>query len=513
MSGQQAPRAATSPGEARFDRLRKGIGRIAAPLVFVALLAFPPGGLTPDGETMAAIAVATIILWITEAIPLAATALLAPAVAVILGVAPAQEAFSPFAHPLIFLFMGGFILARALTVWGFDRRATLWLLSRPVVAGSPARATVMIGVIAFSFSMWISNTATTAMLVPIALGLCTTMAEMCPSDSDTQRKHGKFSQGMLLTLAYGASIGGVATPIGTAPNMIALAELESYSGTRLDFLQWVSFAFPTALLALIGLLVIGRMMFPPAVKRLEGMQDFVRGQLERLGAVKPAERRSLAVFAVAVTGWLTPAVFRLALGEDAQATVWARESLPEGIVAVVAAMLLFWVPSGERDEQGEQRMLLTWREAVQIDWGSLFLLGGGFALSKLVFKTGLAETLAASILDSGGANGVLLLVLATALVIYMTELVSNMATTTMLLPVLIPIAAGAGIDPIPVALCVTMAASFAFMLPVSTPPNAIAYGSGAVKIGSMIRFGAWLDVFGLILLVAIGLLFLPLLGL
>ncbi|PRP99878.1 Sodium-dependent dicarboxylate transporter SdcS [Enhygromyxa salina] len=489
-----------------------------APLVFIGLLLAPMPGLSAPAQRVLAIAALTAVLWISEVIPLAVSALLAPALAVLLDVAPAKQVFAPFAHPLIFLFIGGFMLAEALSVHGFDRRAALWLLCRPVVRGSPARALVVVALTAFGFSMWINNTATTAMMIPIAVGLCTSIRGLCPTDPELLARQRRYEEGMLITLACAASIGGICTPIGTAANMIALGELDRALGVHLDFLQWMAICVPIAIVALIVMLALACRRWPPALEQVEGLTDSVRGDLAALGPVSDAERRALSVFLLAIAGWLAPSLLRLGLGEGAPATAWARRALPEGVVALLAATLLFVVPASRtarnRQSWAQGRRwtpLMRWADASAIDWGTVLLFGGGLALGGLTVNSGLADVIGARMdgwLGHGAAPLLLLFAIAT-LVILMTELVSNTATINMLLPVVIPLAVHAGMDPVPVVLTATLAASLAFMLPVSTPPNAIAYGTGLVRIPTMIRFGAQLNLMGLVLLTAVGAWFLP----
>jgi len=494
------------------DALRKRLGLLLGPLLFVVLLVAPLG-LEPSAHRLAAIVAMAVVLWITEAIPLAATALLAPALAVIMAVAPAQDALAPFASPLIFLFLGGFMIARGLQVQGMDRRAALWLLSRDIIAGRPSRVLTAIGVAGFVGSMWISNTATTAMLLPVALGLVAAIDASVPSGDEARRESvRRYGSGMVLALAYASSLGGMATPIGTAPNVIALDLLDRQAAIHIDFFEWMSFALPTALVCLVGLLLWIRVRYPPPVAKIEGLATTVERQRAALGPLRVGERRSLIAFAVAVVGWLTPSILTLSLGAAHPLAAWAKEGLNEGIVAVVAACLLFFLPSGDAD--GET--VLPWREAVRIDWGTLYLLGGGLALGKMMFDTGLAEALANGALTLAGPiaqSPFGLLVLATLLMTYITEIASNTATTSMMIPVLLAISAKLGINPLPMVLCVTMAASNAFMLPVSTPPNAIVYGSGHIRLGEMLRTGFALDLLGFFVILACGALLLPLLGL
>ncbi|TPV94990.1 MAG: DASS family sodium-coupled anion symporter [Myxococcales bacterium FL481] len=513
------PEAQLSPAEQRFAAIRRRIGRYAGPIAFLLIWHAPLPALSPAGHIVAGVSVLAVIWWVTEAVPLAITAMFAPALAVLLGAGEAKATFAPFAHPLIFLFLGGFLLAEGLVSQGFDRRAALWLLSRQIVAGSPGRAATLVCVVAFGFSMWISNTATTAMMIPIVVGLGATMeATTLPAHRPAMRI---FGEGMLITLAYAASLGGISTPIGTAPNMVALAALHEHLGLRVDFLQWMSFALPTSVAALAVMLVVARRRFPSPVRRIDGLTDEVRRELAALGPLSSGEKRALSVFALAIAGWITPAVLRLAMGSDHPVTLAARESFSEGIVAVVCASLLFVLPVAP-PPPGATALeapppILTWRRASAIDWGTLLLLGGGMALGKLVFETGVAAVIGDGVvgLTAGGdatLRPLLMLVACTTLVVFLTEVTSNTATTSMMLPVLIAAAMTMGIDPVPVVLAVTMAASCAFMLPVSTPPNAMAYGTGRVRIGSMIRLGVQLDFAELALLLVVGTAFLPLLS-
>jgi len=499
---------AISAREARFDALRRRVGLILAPLSFALMLAIPLGDLSPEAHRLAAVVTMTVIFWVTEAIPLAAAALLGPALAVVLGVTSAKAALAPFAHPLIFLFMGGFMLAAGLSAQSFDRRAALWLMARRLVAGSPARATAAIALIAWAFSMWISNTATTAMMIPVALGLHATMTRVVPDDAETRRKLDRYAGGMCLAIAYCASIGGVATPIGTGPNLIAIGMLDQSIGVRLDFFQWMSFALPTSLVTVAVAIVYCGRAFPAPVRRLKGLTAEVEHQLAELGPLQRGERRAVAVFGLAIAGWLAPSVLRLTLGAEHPWTTWASEGLAEGIVAIVCSALLFMIPSGRGDER-----ILTWERAARIDWGTLFLLGGGIALGKMTFDTGLADAIGEAALAAAGpiaSHPLGLMAAAMLLVILLTEVTSNTATTSMILPVLIGLAQASRMDPVPMALAVTMVASFAFMLPVSTPPNAIAYGTGLIRLDTMLRKGFRLDAMAFVIVLVAGALLFPL---
>ncbi|HEY8377643.1 MAG TPA: DASS family sodium-coupled anion symporter [Nannocystis sp.] len=503
------PLPSRNAARSRFDVVRARIGAVLAPLVFLALL-LAPTGLPAPAHRLAAIMAATVVLWISEAIPLAATALLAPSLAVVLDITSATRAFSPFASPLIFLFLGGFMLAAGLSEQGLDRRAALWLLTRRWVHGSPARARAAVGLGAFACSMWISNTATTAMLIPVALGLSTAIrGAASPED---QPKFDRFAEGLLLTLTYACSIGGIATPIGTAPNVIALDFLGRNAGIHLDFFQWMSFGLPTGLATLAIVLLWAGRRFPAPVDRLDGLTAEVERQLAALGPLSPGERRAAGVFLLAVAGWLLPSVLKFTLGPDHPTTAWADRGLEEGVVAVIAGALLCVIPGG--GPRGEP--VLPWSRAMQLDWATLYLLGGGLSLGAMMFDTGLAEAIARGFLAAFGplvTSPFGLLAGSTFLVMWLTEITSNVSTTSMMVPVLIAIAQAGGHDPLPITVCVTLAASFAFTMPVSTPPNAIAYGTGLIRIQSMIRFGLVLNLLSYLVLLACGALLLPLLGL
>ncbi len=495
---------AISDAEARFDARRRSFGRIATPIVFVALLLLPMPGLSPAAHRLAAVAAATVLLWITEAIPLAVAALLGPAVAVLLQVAPAKTAFAPIADPLIFLFLGGFLLAEGLSRQGVDRRAALWLIARPLVAGSPSRALVAICTIAWLSSMWISNTATTAMLLPVALGLHGTIRDVLGNDERHRRQLDHYGGGMCLMLAYASSIGGIATPIGTGPNVLAIGMLEDHLHVHLDFFKWMSFAVPVSIAMMGVALLLAVRRFRAPVDRLEGLSTEVSRQLAALGPMSDGERKAVAVFGTAVIGWLSPSILQLTLGSEHPASIWAHDALDEGVVAIICASALFVMHC---DEGERRRPLLSWEDARRIDWGTLLLLGGGLAFGRLTFETGLAEAIGRGVLANVGSfaqNPIGLMLAAVALMLVLTEVTSNTAVTSMMLPVLIGIAQAGGIDPLPTAVMATMAASFAFMLPVSTPPNAMAYGTRLLRIDTMVAFGIRLDLLGFLVLAVAG---------
>jgi sodium-dependent dicarboxylate transporter 2/3/5 len=307
---------------------------------------------------------------------------------------------------------------------------------------------------------------------------------------------------MCLTLAYAASLGGAATPIGTGPNVIAISMFDELLGVHVDFGQWMAIAVPTTLALLVVTISITHRRFPAPVAEVSQLRAEIRKQLEQLGTMSAAEWKVVVVFALAICGWLGPSLVKLALGAQHPSLGWARTHLDEGVVAIVATGCLFFM-RGSTDERGDVHRLLAPDDVQQVDWGTLLLLGGGMALGSLTFSTGLAAAIGEGIVDLTGdlaRHPLGLAAAASLLVLFLTEVTSNTATVSMMLPVLLGVAAASGVDPLPTGIAVTLAGSFAFMLPVSTPPNAIAYGTKMIRIDDMIRTGFKLDLVGYVVL-------------
>ena len=501
-----------TPAEEKFERWRKRCGFFLGPLVFLALY-FLPIGLDDAPHRLTAVLGFVLVFWLTEAVPIPVTAVLGAVLNVILGVAPAQEVLSPFAHPLVFLFIGSFILANAITFHGLDRRFAFAIFSIRGLQKSPRRVLFAFGAIVAMVSMWISNTAATAMMLPIALGVLTAMKEI-EDRSDGGAGGGgfdfkRFSISMMLMVAYGASVGGIATPIGTPPNLIGIGMIQQLAGVRITFFEWMVFAVPiTSAMFIYLFFILGRTGALRGV-RLAGIDLYVQKARGELGAWSRAEKNTALCFAVAVFLWVFPSVVGIIIGKDAEFARFLDSRLNEGVVAILASTLLFVLPVDFR--KGEFTM--TWDRAVRIDWGTILLFGGGLSLGGLMFSTGLAGHLGEFLMGFTGATRLWsITALGTALAIILSETTSNTASANMVIPVMIAIAQGAGISPLPPALGACLGASFGFMLPVSTPPNAIVYGSGYVPILAMVRKGILFDIGGFFLII-IGLMILcPIMG-
>jgi sodium-dependent dicarboxylate transporter 2/3/5 len=484
---------AYSPSEELFNRRRRTVGLFAGPALFLALLAIPMGIPAP-AQKLGAILAMMVVLWVSEALPLAVTALIGPVLAIVLQVAPARVALAPFADPIIFLFIGSFMLAEAMFVHGLDRRIAFGALSSRLVGGSPVRILFVYGGVAAAISMWISNTATTAMMFPIGLSIVAHMTEGRESEPGSR----KFAMAMMLVAAFGASIGGIGTPIGTPPNLIGIGMLNRIAGIQITFFQWMLLGVPLVVLLYGFLVTYFYFTLLKGVTLSVGRADRIAEELRRLGPLSAAQRNVLIAFGATVALWLTPGILAIVgLGESTLARGLAA-AVPEAVAAMVGAILLFVLPVSWR----ARRFTLTWEEAVRIDWGIVLLFGGGLAMGELAFSTGLAAALGHGITAWLPAQSpAALTVLFTAVAILMSEAASNTASANMIVPVAIAVSQAAGISPLQPALGATLGASMGFMMPISTPPNAIVYSSGHIPITAMMRHGIWLDVAGFVLIV------------
>lgn len=454
--------------------------------------------LSPEAASLAVIVAVVIVLWVTEALPLAVTALLGAVACVLAGVAPAAEVFRPFADPLIFLFIGAFVLAEGIRVHGLDRRLAYAVLSVPWVDGRPRRILAAVAVVCALVSAFISNTCTTAMMLTIVMGILTAIDEAAVTTG--QRPAPTFATGLLLCVAFASSVGGLATPIGTPPNLIGLGFIRSQLGVQVSFLGWCAIGVPLVAVLTATIVLVLDGMFPARVGRLDGVAAHVTRERGRLGAWTTGQRSTACAFAVTVMLWVGPGILLALLGPGHAVPRWLQARLPEGVAALIGAILLFVLP-GDRTAGatgGRRPRALTWQEA-RIDWGIVLLYGGGMALGSLAFSTGLADAIGVGItgwLPAGSGRAAALVAVGALAAALTSEFTSNTASANMVVPVVIALGRAAGGDALPAALAATFAASLGFMMPVSTPCNAIVYGSGRVPLPAMIRAGALLDLAG-----------------
>lgn len=437
----------------------------ALALALALAVAFAPLPLEPTQQRMAALAVFVLTQWVTEALPLAVTALLVAPGLVILGITTPKVAFAPYADPLLFLFVGSFFIAAALSRHGLDRRIANAVMALPALGASPRRARLTLALLAAGLSAWISNTATTAMLLPIALG----------AFAGSERR---VATGGVLAVAWAASAGGLATLVGSPPNLITARFLHE-QGVAFGFLDWALVGAPTAVgVVAAAVWITGRAW--PAPESPGAAPDLDKKPVGRAGWA------ILACFALAILGWSAPDLLT-ALGHPWGPPLAAR--LDPGTVALLASAPLFVA----RDEAGHR--VLDWEAASRIDWGVILLFGGGISLGKQLFDTGLAELLGrAFLLGTGVTDLWVLTALVVVFTLFFTELCSNTATANMLAPLVVGVALALGVSPVPPVLGVGLAASCAFMLPVATGPNALAASTGAVTQGQMMRGGLPLNL-------------------
>ena len=466
------------------------IGLMLGPALAALMLLFgPPEGLSHAAWGTGALMALMAVWWATEAIPIPATSLLPLFVLPLVGAGSPAQTGSDYANHIVILLLGGFIVALGIERWNLHQRIALNVISR--VGTSP-------GAIVFGFmlatavlSMLISNPASTLMMVPIAISASAVLGSVS--------KH--FTTALLLGVCYAASIGGVATPIGTPTNLIAISWLQTEAGAHIGFAQWMAFGLPAmALLLPVAWWNVTRGM-PVRSENAEAVSAHVKSQLIGIGKMTVQETRVAIVFGITATLWLLRLPLQLFLeasGIELLANYGGAEV--DMMIAIFGGVLMFLVPAGG----GEDRGLLNWQEAEQIPWGVLLLFGGGIAMGKAISRTGLSEWIGENLRVLDVLPPLIFIVIVVALVIFLTEVTSNVATMTTLAPVLGSLAVALGTAPESLLGPAAVAASCAFMLPVATAPNAIVYGTGHITIQQMIRKGFYINLAGIVIIAAVG---------
>lgn len=417
--------------------------------------------------------------WISEAIPIPATALIPLVLFPVLGIADIRATATPYAHPLIFLFLGGFIIAAAMQRWGLPRRIALQTIR--LIGTRPSRIVLGVMISCAILSMWVSNSATALTMLPIGASLIALLgSELDSGAADSSPVGVKFGTALMLGIAYGCTIGGLATLIGTPPNAFLAAFMSDSYGIRIGFAEWMLLGVPLAAVALpIAYFILTRLLFRIETTSLPGGEALIRRELERMGPMSPAERRVLAIFVLTATMWMLRPIV----------SEWIPAISDAGI-AMGGALLLFLVPSHRRSDT----RLIDWPTAERVPWGVLVLFGGGLSLAAAIQSSGLTGWIGSAFVGLADLPHWLLVVAVVSVIILLTELTSNTATAATFLPVMGSVAVGLGLSPLMLAVPAALAASAAFMLPVATPPNAIVYGSGAITIPQMVRAGIYLNL-------------------
>jgi sodium-dependent dicarboxylate transporter 2/3/5 len=476
----------------------KGGARVAAlvagPILAVILFSMLPDqylngqgeitSLSTGARAAGAIALWMAIWWMTEAIPVYATALLPLALFPLTGAASIKSTASAYGHELIYLFLGGFVLALALERCGLHRRLALRVLR--LVGTRPTRIIgAFMGIAAF-LSMWVTNTATTIMLLPVALSVI----RVIPGSEERDQN---FPLCLLLGLAYAASIGGIGTIVGTAPNVFLVSFIQTQMNVEISFVRWMAIGVPMVCAFVpITWWVLCRVVYPVPDRSIEGADDLLHAMNNKLGAMQRAEKLTLAIFILTAAAW----VFRPVLTHIQIGGIEPLAGLTDAGIAVICALVLFITPV--RIDRGE--FLMDWETAVKLPWGLLILFGGGLSLAATLGATGFSEFLGSQATALAGLPVLLIVIIVTGIMIFLTELTSNTATTATLLPVFFAVALGLGLNPYLLVVPAGIAASCAFMLPVATPPNAIVFGAGYVTIPQMSRAGLWLNLIGMVLI-------------
>ncbi|MGI9542012.1 MAG: SLC13 family permease [Cyclobacteriaceae bacterium] len=472
----------------------KVIGLFLGPILFLLILNLPlPEIFNPQAWKVIAVAVWMITWWVTEAVPLPVTALLPMILLPLLGVFAVSEATAPYASPIIFLFMGGFLIALAMEKWNLHKRIALSLIK---VTGTHANGIILGFMLATAFlSMWISNTATTVMMLPIAMSVIGLIAQA--NTKVDKASFRKFALALLLGIAYSANVGGAATIIGTPPNVVMVGYLQEFYQYDLAFSQWLWIGIPVSgfLIFLVYFLLV-KWLFPSGLGHLEGSQTLISRELEALGPISKEEKRVLIIFILTALGW----ILRQPINHWLEPWL-GRPLLTDTIIAMSGGTAMFLWPLNLKKSE----FLLDWPTTQRLPWGILLLFGGGLCLARAMEVTGIIQWVGDQISSGGPYPLWLLLFLLITVCLFMTEVMSNVALVTIFLPVVLGIADGLGLPPLLLAAPVTIAASCAFMLPVSTPPNAIVFASGYIEVKDMARGGFILNVLSVITLVIAGL--------
>ncbi|MFH5883028.1 SLC13 family permease [Halalkalibaculum sp. DA3122] len=452
-------------------------------LFFLMLFSSSPEGLSLAGWRTAAVAALMATWWVTEVIPISGTAMIPLVLFPILGITDIDAAAAPYADPMIYLFLGGFIIAIAMQRWDLHRRIALNIIN---FIGSKPRNIIAGFIVSSAFmSMWVSNTAATMMMLPIGLSVIQ-LTQKGRKSYKEQQQNRNFAVALMLAIAYAANVGGLGTVIGTPTNALMIAFVNDAYNMEITFAQWMSLGLPVVILGLpIIFYTLTNIVFPVRMQSLPGGKEYLNSEMERLGKISRPEIMVAAVFVLVALLWITrPLVEPLLPG------------ISDASIAIFGALLLFIIPVN----LDKSRFLMRWKDAEEIPWGVLILFGGGLSLAGAIQRTGLAEWVGGYFEILGGWPVILIIFIVAVIIIMFTELASNSATAAAFLPVIASVAIGIGQDPLLFAVPITMVASCAFMLPVATPPNAIVYGSGVMSIPQMTRAGLVLNLFFAILI-------------
>ncbi len=461
----------------------KWIGFIGGLLVFLLMiLSDSPEGLSTAGWRTAAVALLMATWWVTEVIPISATAMLPLVFFPVLGIGDIAVTATPYANPMIFLFLGGFIIAIAMQRWDLHRRIALNIIA---LIGSKPRSIIAGFMVSAAFmSMWVSNTAATMMMLPIAMSviLLTKTTEHTPED---QKQYHNFGLTLMLAIAFSSSVGGLGTVIGTPTNALMIAFVNDAYGIEINFAEWMMIGVPVVIFGLpVIFYTLANIIYPVRIKSLPGGREYILDEMKRLGNISKPEVMVAVIFTLVAVLWMIRPLLEGFI-----------PGLSDAGIAIFGALLLFLTPVDLKNSI----FLMRWKDAEKLPWGVLILFGGGLSLAGAIQRTGLAEWVGGYFGILSGWHVILIILIVAFVIITFTELASNSATAAAFLPVIGSVAISIGQDPLLLAVPVALVASCAFMLPVATPPNAIVYGSGVMTIPEMAKAGFLLNIFFAIL--------------
>ena len=463
-------------------RFNKNIlGLILGPLLFLAIMIFVDAeGLSFEAKCILASTAWMAVWWVTECIPISVTALLPIVLFPLTGGMDLATTTAAYGHKLVFLFVGGFLIALAIEKWHLHKRLALNIIR---VTGSNKSRVILGFMLATAFlSMWISNTATSIMILPVGLAI---ISQLKDDPKTIENENEVFGKSLMIAIAYSASIGGMATLIGTPPNMVLAGVVEESYGIKLNMFDWMKFGIPlSSFLLIICWLYLTKIAFKFKNEEFSAGKEEILRQIKKLGSFSNEEIKVLIVFALTALGW----IFRGSIE-----TIFPM--IDDTIIAIFFAVTLFIIPTKNHKTN---TTLLVWNDTVKLPWGILILFGGGMAIASAFGKSGLALWIADLLQNLNDVSLFLIILIIVTSINLLTEVTSNMATTAMLLPVLVTIALAIEVHPYFLLVSATLAASCAFMLPISTPPNAVVFGSGFLKIEDMFKKGIWMNLISII---------------
>lgn len=463
---------------------KKAMAIVAGPVIFLVIhLIHLPGAIRPEAQSVLAITGWIAVWWITEAIPIPATSLLPIVLFPVTKALSIEDTTAAYGHKMVFLYMGGFVIALAIEKWNLHKRIALRTIYW--IGGNTSRIILGFMISTFLLSMWISNTATTLMMLPIALAVARHFGKRRDSDEPSSIEM-QFGLPLMLGIAYAASIGGISTLIGTPTNAMLSAVIKDMFNTDIDFAKWMSLALPISIMLLfICWLYLTKIVFPVKQKHDRSSQQEILRELRSLGKMSSDEKKVVAVFVLIALSWILRSFL----------LVKFIPGVDDTIIAIFGAIVLFLIPSSKRGE-----FIMDWHTARKLPWGILILFGGGLAMASAFQSSGLAEWMGSGLKGLGKVQFIFVILIVAAMVNFLTEVTSNVATASILLPIVASVASAIGLHPYSLMIVTTLSASCAFMLPVATPPNAIVFSSGYISIRQMARAGIGMNLLSILII-------------